>query len=369
MKRLHAFALAMCTLLVVPAQAGIMLVQPYLTFGGVAGGAVAAPTLTGSPTLIASWDFGDSGKVTLASGKVSAISGSDGTSYTLAQATASLRPEAVTAGNYGAAKFTRGQVLALASGLGRSTTDSITVVVVGEQLQEDAQGALFSLSWGAGSGRYNRHKLDLIGTMAGVSPSGIRMMQSGNGASEWVSMGSPLPMGRHLIVGAGSPSTGSNRVYRDSTSTTAAAASTFGPAGDSMFVAPTATALGADQDGDYCSCLVWRVLVYAGQISTTNITELAAWMASRWGAPTTTGTLTTADVRWAAPQDTTGVDGYKLYWSTTPAGTDNSATISGVGTLQSTVTGLTTGTWYFTLRSTASGVEGPDIYIKEQTVH
>lgn len=336
------------------------------------GGAVAAPTLTGTPTLVASWDFGDSSKITLNGSKISAIAGSDGTAYTLSQATAALQPDAVTVGGYGAARFTGAQLLKLASSLGCNSTDSLTVLIVGEQLQENSQGTLFSLATSSTSGNYGRHRLSVVGTNAGVSPSGVRYTQAGNVTSESVSIGTPLPLGRHLLVGAGGPSTSTNKVFLDSTGSTASASSTFGPAGtQNLGSAPSSVCIGADQDSDFCEFLVWRIAVYKNVIAanlSTNVTEAAAWMASNWGNPTTAGTLTTADLRWSAPYDTTGVDGYKVYWSQTRGGTDFSATVSGVSTLQYTVTGLTSGTWYFTLRTTASGVEGPDVYLKEQTV-
>jgi hypothetical protein len=336
--------------------------------GAPSGGAVAAPTLTGSPTLIASWDFGDDSKLTLSGSYVSAIAGSDGTAYTLSQATAALRPERVIAGGYGAAKFTGAQVLALASSLGRSQSDSITVVVVMEQLQEDSEGTIFCLATNATAGRYQRHKLQMLPNTTGSGLSGPRYIQAGNVTEETVERNTAFPLGHHLIVGAGGPSPTTNKIYVDAAANVATGTSTFGPSGTQTTGSNlTSTALGADQDSDFFTGLVWRFLIYAGQVSSTNVTELAAWKAAAWGGPTTVGTMTEADIRLQPPSDGVG-DGYKVYYSQTPWGTDNAVTLSGLSTTSTRITGLTSGTWYFYAAVTNGATESEMIPIKEQTV-
>lgn len=327
------------------------------------GGPTPAPTLTGSPVLVASWDFGDSSKLTVASGKISAVSGSDGTTYTLSEATGTAQPATITAAGYGAAEFSGAQRLKAASSLGRAQTDSITVVVVGELLEPNSSGTFFSLAASSTGGQYSRHKLHVVGTNQGVSPSGLRYSQSNNVTPQSVDMGTPAPIGRHLIVGAGAQSGGSNKIYRDASSNANAASSSFTTVGSNL----ANVAIGADQDSDFFTGYVWRVLVYAGTLTNTNVTELATWAQAAWGINVNAASVGSAKLSWQASPDVT-VDGYKIYWSQTPWGTDNSATVSGIGTTTYTITGLTSGQWFIFGRSTVGGIEGTDFPIGEKNV-
>lgn len=318
-----------------------------------------APILTGNPTLIASWDFGDSGKITQSGGKISAIAPSDGTSYTLSQASAPAQPSAVTLASYGCAQFSGAQALALASSLGVSTTGVITIVAVMEMSALAVSGTVFSLANNASSGNYNRHRMGALSTS-----SGFQFHSGDNAVFHNANRGVAYPLGRHLVVGTGAQSGGTVRMWQDSSANTGTVASSLG----AISVGLTNVSLGADQSGDYLNGYVWRVLVYSGQISATNVDELAAWANAAWVVGGTSSSIGSSILTWDAPSDMTGVDGYKVYWSTTRGGTTYSATVSGVGTLTYTVTGLTTGTWYFTVRTTASGIEGPDVYVGEKAV-
>lgn len=319
----------------------------------------AAPTLTGSPTLIASWDFNDLTKLTLVSNKISDAAGADGTSYTLSQGTDASRPTRIVLAGYGCAQFSGAQVIKLASSLGVSTTGVITIVAVMEQSTLASSGTVFSLANNAIAGNYNRHRMGALTTA-----SGFNFHEGDNAIFHNANIGTAYPLGRHLVVGMGAQSGGTMRIYQDASTTTGSVASSLG----AISVGLTNTALGADQDGDFLNGYVWKLLVYSGQLSTTNVDELATWSNARWGIGGTSSSVGASTITWNAPSDLTGVDGYKVYWGTTRGATTYSATVSGAGTLTYGVTGLTTGTWYFTIRTTASGVEGPDVYAGSKAV-
>lgn len=318
----------------------------------------AAPTLTGNPTLLASWDFGDASKLTLVGGKISAIAPSDGTAYTLAQATDAARPLSVTLASYGAAQFSGAQFLSLATTLGVSTSQVITVVAVNEMSSLATSGTIFSLSSNSTSGNYARHRLQI-----NSGASGFQYRQGDNVNNTVANSSAPYPLGRHLIVGAGALSGSAVKIYKDSSATSGSVTSNFGTLAGAL----TRVTVGNDQDGDYLNGYTWRLLVYAGTLTTTNVDQLGTWANARWGIGGTSSSVGSSILTWNAPSDGLN-DGYKIYWSQTRGGTDYSTTIGSAATLTYTVTGLTTGTWYFTIRSTLGGVEGPDVYIGEKAV-
>jgi hypothetical protein len=341
------------------ANAGSVLLNPYKLSAAApapAGGAVAAPVLTGSPTLVASWDFGDVSKITLNSGKVSQITGSDSTAYTLAQASAPAQPAVATVGGYQAARFDGAQVLKVASGLGRAASDVVTVVAVMENYGLGNYGTLFSLSSSnSNTSNYGRHRMHLNGMSRGY------MYHQGDNSTNQISAREvEYNWGRHVVIGVGATNSNTQRIYNDGTTNTGSVTSQFTSVSGGFI----STALGADQVADFLTNVyVWRVLVYNGALSSTNITEIAAWASANWGI-TSGATTGSATFTWVAPTDlvtSPAQDGYKLYWSLTPGGEDNSATISGTGTLTYTVSSLTSGTWYFHLRSTSGALESPSM--------
>jgi hypothetical protein len=358
MKRLIAFFLSLA--LALHAQgASLMINSYYVAANSGTTGATPAPSLTGSPTLIASWDFGDSSKLTLSGSKITTINGSDGTSYGLSQGTDATRPTTVTLAGYGAAQFSGAQALTIASSLGRSTSDIISVVVVGEMSSLATNGTFFTLSNSNNTGNYGRHRLQI-----NSGTSGFQYRQADSLNTRVASFGTAYPLGRHLVVGTGALNGGTIRVYKDSASSPGTFSSDFGVIGSSLVRAT----VGADQDGDFCNCYVWRVLVYAGALTSTNVTELASWANGYWGIGTTSSSVGSATLTWNAPSDTTGITGYKVYWSQTRGGTDYSASVSGASTLTYTASSLTTGTWYFTLRTVSSNGEGADVYLGQKSV-
>lgn len=330
--------------------------------GGCSTAAVAAPALTGNPTLIGSWDFGDTSKITLASGKISQITGSDSTAFTLTQGTTSAQPVPITLGCFQAAQFDGAQSLKITSALGRANSDVFTIVVIGENRAPAQNGTFVSFANStSSSGNFNRHKIRANGTYLGWQ---LQLADNSTHQETSVStLATPYDLGRHLIVGAAATNTNTMTLYKDGSQlTTATSQFTAVNTNYAQFM------IGGDQVADFLSGYVWRVLMYAGTLTSTNATELNTWALANWGATSTGSSSSTATVNWMAPSDTTGIDGYKVYYSKTYGGTDFSTTVSGAGTTTASISGLTSGTWYFTVRTTSSGNEGDDMNLDARRV-
>jgi hypothetical protein len=73
--------------------------------------------------------------------------------------------------------------------------------------------------------------------------------------------------------------------------------------------------------------------------------------------PATTGSAT---LMWSAPTENTNgtavtpLSGYTIYYGTTEGSLTQSVVVSGATTLTYTITGLTTGTWYFAVAADAA---------------
>lgn len=330
--------------------------------GGCSTAAVAAPSLTGSPSLIGSWDFGDTAKITLASGKISQITGSDSTAFTLTQGTTAAQPVPITLGCYQAAQFDGAQSLKIASALGRANSDVFTIVVIGENRTSAQNGTFVSFANSTGSSsNFNRHKVRANGTYLGWQ---LQLADNSTHQETSVStLATPFDLGRHLIVGAAATSTNTMTLYKDGTQlTTATSQFTAVNTNYAQFM------VGGDQVADFLNGYVWRVLLYAGTLTSTNASELQTWALANWGATSTGSSSSTAVVNFEKPSSTASIDGYKVYYSKTYGGTDNSVTLSGSSSNSTTITGLTTGTWYFMVRATFSGNEGDNINLDTRQI-
>jgi hypothetical protein len=91
------------------------------------------------------------------------------------------------------------------------------------------------------------------------------------------------------------------------------------------------------------------------------------------GTPTPTGG--TAAVSWVAPTQNvngtalTDLAGYNIYYGTSSASLSQKAEVSSAGATGYTVTGLTTGTWYFAVTSyTSDGVESARSPLSSKTI-
>jgi hypothetical protein len=268
----------------------------------------------------------------------------------------------ITFGCYQAAQFDGAQSLKITSALGRANSDVFTIVVIGENRAPAQNGTFVSFANStSSSGNFNRHKIRANGTYLGWQ---LQLADNSTHQETSVStLATPYDLGRHLIVGAAATNTNTMTLYKDGTQlTTATSQFTAVNTNYAQFM------IGGDQVADFLSGYVWRVLMYAGTLTSTNASELQTWALANWGATSTGSSSSTAVVNWLAPSNTTGIDGYKVYYSQTYGGTTFSTTVSGSSTTTATITGLTSGTWYFSVRSTSSGNEGDSINLDSRQI-
>lgn len=249
-------------------------VMAALGGGGSPAGGVAAPTLTGSPTLVASWDFDNAGTITLSGGDIDQISGSDGTSHTLL--TPGNMPSQESRGGKNTARFTAAssEYMQIANALG--ITSEVTVVVVCEPAATGVTQALADIADGTASGTTQRHLM-----FANSSSSGWTFRTSAGTARDAI-QGSSYAAAATLVIGRKATGTTVAELNVNGIGTATVSASTStGP------TAPTHTTLGARcavsaQDLPFDGW-VWRVLIYSSKLSDTAAEEVAVWAASNYG--------------------------------------------------------------------------------------
>lgn len=238
-----------------------------------AAGGVAAPTLTGSPTLVASWDFANSSTVTLSGGDIDSISGADGTSYTLL--TPGAMPSQEARGGKNTARFTAAssEYMQIASALG--ITNECTLVLVYESNVADTTQFMLDIANGASASTADRRSL------IGVVSTGLAARRAQTAAQD-ATVGSSYAAAKFLQIGRFP--TGTERAYLNVNGQGTALQS----AGTNA--APTGlshTTLGArrasNAEGSFADIWVWRVLVYSTNISDTAAEEVAVWAASNYG--------------------------------------------------------------------------------------
>lgn len=242
------------------------------SLGGSSSGAVAAPTLTGSPTLVASWDFNNSGTVSLSGSNITSISGSDGTSFTLTSGASN--PTQVSRGGKNTARFTAAssQFMQVASALG--ITGECTLVLVYESNVADTTQFLLDIGNGASASTANRRSL------MGVATTGLGARRADTTQQDAL-VGSAYAAAKFLQIGRFP--TGTERAYLNVNGVGTAVQSSGTNA------APTGlshTTLGARRvsgaESSFADIWVWRVLVYSTSISDTAAEEIAVWAASNY---------------------------------------------------------------------------------------
>lgn len=239
-----------------------------------AAGGVAAPTLTGSPTLVASWDFDNASTVTLSGGDIDSISGSDGTSYTLL--TPGNMPSQESRSSKNTARFTAAssEYMQIADALG--ITSEVTIVLIAEPAATGVLQGAVDIADGTAAGTAQRHFL-----FANTSSTGWVMRTSSTTARDAV-QGSAYAAAATLVIGRKATGTTVAELNVNGIGTAVTSASTStGP------TAPTHTTLGARrassaQDLPFDGW-VWRVLIYSSKLSDTAAEEVAVWAASNYG--------------------------------------------------------------------------------------
>lgn len=249
--------------------------QGYVVSAAASG--VAAPSLTGSPTLIASWDFGDSSKLTLDGSNITSVSGSDGTSYTIAS-TGTNRPTQATTDGKTVARFASAsaQYLQIASAFGAPSALSIVVI----QKPTSAAAAMTIAELGTGAAAFiNDRRLLLASTT-----TGYQSRKHDNSSTQSIaSQGSAYDTTKRCLIGvypSGSSVAAELNVDGQGTAIVGTPVSNAA-LGPSFFTLGAGRDSGAQTRPANMDC--FRVLVYSAALNATQREEVATWAASNYG--------------------------------------------------------------------------------------
>jgi hypothetical protein len=256
---------------------------PSMMLGGIRGRAqaaavegVPAPTLTGSPTLLASWDFDAASTISLSGSDIDQIAGADGTAHTML--TPGNMPSQEARGGKNTARFTSAstEYMQIASDLGINTTNGCSFVVVLELAAAIANQNVFEVADSSVATNRNRYNHQFV-----TGSTGLRTRKSTAAASADAQQGSSFAAAKYCYVGRFSGGTGTCTHHIDGEGTGDTSTSVDAPA------ALTHATLGAiyasSALSNYLDGWVWRVLVYAGDIGATAAEEVAAWAATNYG--------------------------------------------------------------------------------------
>ena len=236
---------------------------------------VAAPTLTGSPALLASWDFGNNSTLGVTSGSIDSVAGADGTSFTLTQ-TGSARPTQVARGGKNTARFTSAssQFMSIASILGAASANGVTIVAIVEPATVAASQVILDISNSASTGGNNRLMLS-----GGASGWGARKASS-TGFSD-ANLAASFTTAKRLLIAVNKIAAGASNLYVDGTATPVVSGTGQNwPTGMNITKMGARTNAGATEL--YADAYVWRVLVYP-ELNATQIEEVAVWAAANYG--------------------------------------------------------------------------------------
>lgn len=236
---------------------------------------VAAPVLTGSPALLASWDFGDDSTLGVTSGSIDSVAGADGTSFTLTQ-TGSARPTQVARGGKNTARFTsaNSQFMSIASILGAASANGVTIVAIVEPATVAASQVILDIANSASGGGNNRLMLS-----GGASGWGARKASS-TGFSD-ANLAASFTTAKRLLIAVNRIAAGASNLYVDGTATPVVSGTGQNwPTGMNITKMGARTNAGATEL--YADGWVWRVLVYP-ELNATQIEEVAAWAAANYG--------------------------------------------------------------------------------------
>lgn len=238
----------------------------------------AAPTLTGSPALIASWDFDQAVTVTSSGGAIDSILGMDGTSVTLT-GSGGTRPALTARTGKNTADFTAAssQVLQAANGLGLGTS-GCTIVVITEPKATNLAATVVEVSQASAISTVNRNA---VGT--GTSTTGWGMRKCGaSGGNQDANQGSAYAAAIALVIGLSKSGTSGSQLTLNGTSTPITSAGSVANS-----TANNITLLGcrsvSSALGNFYGGYIWRVLIYPSQLSATNLEEIATWAATNYG--------------------------------------------------------------------------------------
>lgn len=243
-------------------------------------GAVA-PTLTGSPTLLASWDFDQAAAIASSGGAIDSIMGVDNTTFTLAGA-GGTRPALSTRtanGTKGIADFTAAssQVLKIASGLGIGTAGN-AIILVAEPKTAATAASVLEIQQDSALATVNRSAI-LNGT--GTSGWGSRKCGA-TGGNQDANQGVAYATALTLVVGGNKAGSAGSTLNVNGVGTPiTSAGATTNP------VSVNLTTLGCRSVsgvlGNFWGGYLWRVLIYGQELTDTNREEIAVWANTNYG--------------------------------------------------------------------------------------
>jgi hypothetical protein len=251
--------------------------------GTLAAGGVAAPTLTGTPTLLASWDFANDSTITNVSGAVSAISGADGTSFTLNGPGGSANPPLSSVSGKQAAGFASASSQKLTGAHISGVTGACSFVAIVKMDSVAASGNLFEVAQASAGSNTNRLQL-LVS-----SSTGFQSRQHDNASTQSVaSVGSaPNTVDTHLVIGTFPNASTTVPTLNVNGQGTAINGTPSANAAASM----SQTSMGCRTVGGtaelFANAKVFRVLVYNGALTTTQREEIAVWANTNYGTANT----------------------------------------------------------------------------------
>jgi hypothetical protein len=247
--------------------------------GTLAAGGVAAPTLTGTPTLLASWDFADDSTITNVSGRVSAISGADGTSYSLSGPGGTANPDITTAGGKQVAAFASANSQKLSGAHISGVSGACTFVAVLKMDSVAASSTLFETAEPGASSSTNR--LQLLMSSSG----GFQARQHDSAGTQSIAaVGSPPnTTDTHLVIGAFPNATATAALLNVNGQGSATTGSPTSNAAASMTLTSVGVRRVGGTDGLFANMKLFRVLIYSGALTSTQKEEIATWAASNYG--------------------------------------------------------------------------------------
>lgn len=248
-----------------------------MELGTLVAGGVAAPALTGSPTLLASWDFANDSTITNVSGRVSAISGADGTSYSLAGPGGTANPTITTAGGKQVAAFASASSQKLDGAHTSGITGACTMVLI---MKADSTTTAGLLEAARGTNASNFDRLALLMS----SSTGFQSRQHDAAGTQCVaSVGSvPNTTDTQLVIGVMPNATSTTTSLNVNGQGTAIAGTPSAGAATGLATTTIGSRRLNGTNDLYANIKVFRALIYNGALTTTQREEIATWAATNY---------------------------------------------------------------------------------------
>lgn len=238
---------------------------------------VSLPSLTGSPTVLAHWDFDKASTITLSGSDIDEVATAAGGSYTLL--TPGAMPTQATRGGKKVARFASAssQYLQIASACGVNTTNGCTFVVVGHNTNPTSGNQWFVEV--ANSASLSTRDRYLMANITGTN--GYRTRKASATASSDAQVGSAASADLFVVVSRFTGGSGVANQHVNGDSTPETSASIGVPTGLSHTTVGAAffsSAISAYLNGD-----LFTVAIYDGDIGATAAEEIATWAATNYG--------------------------------------------------------------------------------------